>query len=33
MATCNTAGMAVMDFLTTLGTNDYQKNTFGQKEP
>jgi hypothetical protein len=33
MATYNTAGMAVMAFLTTPVTNDYQKSTFGQKEP
>jgi hypothetical protein len=33
MATYNTAGMAVMDFLITPGTNDRQKNSFGPKEP
>jgi hypothetical protein len=33
MATYNTAGMAVMAFLTTPGINDHQKNTFGPKEP
>jgi hypothetical protein len=32
MVTYNMAGMAVMAFLTTPVTNDYQKNTSGLKE-